>query len=755
MTKAAVLAIAAVFALSTPAIAGSLRGLADGLAEAGKFPAAPEAHAAARARMLAQAMGRPDVVGLIVKYRDPVRRKLAREISRLEPSELERLERVTGHEFAWSRSMYGESYAVRLAAPVDLIEGERIAARLSMAPDVESVTLDMLERAQLTPNDEFFNLQWNLGTGPGGIRAQAAWDVTQGSSNVAVAVVDSGVLPNHPDLAGRLFPGMDTITDPARARDGDARDSNPTDMGTYGSATECGGTAATSSWHGTHVAGIIGANTNNGVGIAGVDWRARLVPVRALGRCGSGATSDIVDGMAWAAGVPVPGLPANANPARIVNASLSGAGSCDAYAGVLFDLFDRGVVLVAAAGNENADALQYRPGNCALTLTVSSVGPTGEKASYSNYSSTIDVSAPGGDSSVRNDVTDEIGSTKGGGTEAHDGTYRYVYGQGTSQAAPHVAGVAALVLSVAPNLTLAQIRDTIQRTARAYPAGSRCATARDCGPGILDAAAAVNRARSINGTSTNYSALWYRASEDGWGLNFQQQGDILFGTWFTYDAAGNATWYVMPNMRRVSDDYFEGPMYATTGTPLHQINGSRATRSVTEVGAAGVQFFNSDRAFFYATLNGTSLTKQVRVQQFSTLPTCEFTTGSRAGATNYTDLWYNAAEDGWGINLAQQGDIIFATWFTYNNNNAPGWLVSDALRRTGPQTFSGPLYVTTGKRPQDISGTSAILSVEAAGTLTLNFQDGEHGTMSYTVAGTSGTKSIARQVWSAPLSICR
>jgi hypothetical protein len=451
----------------------------------------------------------------------------------------------------------------------------------------------------------------------------------------------------------------------------------------------------------------------------------------------------------------VPGLPANPNPARVINASLAGPGNCQAYSDVLINLTDRGAVLIAAAGNDNDNALNYRPASCALSLTVSSVGPTGEKASYSNYNAALEISAPGGDSALRGQSADRIPSIKGGGTQAHDGTYTYEYSEGTSQAAPHAAGVAALMLSVAPNLTLAQIRDTISNTSRAYPAGTRCATARDCGPGILDAAAAVNRARALVGVSTNYSALWYRGSEDGWGVNFQQQGNILFGTWFSYDATGASTWYVMPDMRRVNDDYFEGPIYATTGVPLHQINGSRATRSVTQVGTAGVQFFNANKAFFVATLNGATIFKQITIQQFSTLPACDFTTGSRAGATNYTDLWYNATEDGWGINLAQQGDIIFATWFTYTNNGTPGWLVSDALRRTGPGTFTGPLYVTTGKRPQDITGTSAISTVEAAGTMTLTFQDGERGTMTYTVAGTAGSKSITRQVWSSPLSICR
>ena len=720
----------------------------------GKVMPSPRLQEEYRLRMLARRAGQPDVAGLIVKYRGADMRKRAAQAVPLEKAELERFERITGKAFGWSRAMSGEKFAARLARPVDLIEGEALAARLAMSPDVERVTLDTFATTQLTPNDEFFSLQWNLGTGPGGIRAQAAWDVTTGSNGVVVAVVDSGILPQHPDLAGRVIAGMDTITDSTSARDGGGRDSDATDMGTYGSAAECGGTARNSSWHGTHVAGIIGANGNNGIGIAGVDWRARILPVRSLGRCGSGATSDIVDGIAWAAGMAVPGLAANPTPARIINASLGGPGSCSAYADVLFDLADRGAVLVAAAGNENDNALSYRPANCALTLTVSSVGPTGEKASYSNYSSALEVSAPGGDFDLRGQSQDRIGSTLGGGTQGHDGTYAYIYQQGTSQAAPHVAGVAALMLSVAPNLALYQIRDTIMSTSRPYPAGTRCATQGDCGPGIVDAAAAVSRAREINGFLANFSALYYRSSENGWGINFQQQGTILFGTWFTYDSANNGVWYVMPNMRYVGGGYFEGPVYATTGVPLHQINGARATRTVTEVGTAGMFYFNRDRGFFAATVAGSSIFKQVSVQEFSTLPVCGFTAGSRAAATNYSDLWWNAAEDGWGINFAHQGDIIFATWFTYNNSGAPSWLVSDGLRRTAPGTYTGPLYATTGRRPQDINGTDSIISATNVGTMTVTFQDGERATMAYTVAGTAGSKAITRQVWSSPMSVC-
>ena len=721
-------------------------------ATVGKTLPSPRIQALYEARVEALRMGEPDVLGLIVKYRDAGMKKRASEAQPLAQAELERLSAITGKRVVASRATYGAAYATRFEEPSDLRTARLMAERLAMSPDVERVDLDTRATAALAPNDEFFNLQWSLGTGPGGIRAPAAWDVTTGSSSVTVAIVDTGILP-HPDLAGRILPGVDMISDPIQANDGDGRDGDPTDAGDFAPAGACGGASASSStWHGTHVAGIIGANGNNGIGIAGIDWHAGIVPVRALGRCG-GSAADISDAIAWAAGLPVPGFAPNAHPARVINASLGGAGNCNAYAAVLKDILVRGSLLVAAAGNNNDNALSYRPASCALALTVSAVGPSGDKAWYSNYSPTLEISAPGGDSTLR--TSDKIPSTLVTGTQGAPGDFTYAYMEGTSQAAPHVSGVAALMLSVAPNLSVAQMRDIVQKSARPYPAGSRCAVQGDCGPGILDAPAAIAMARALNGQKTNYSGLWWRPAENGWGINFQQQGDIIFGTWFTYGADNNPFWFVMPAMTRLAGDVFTGDVYALAGTPFTQINGQQARQDIVKAAQANLYFFDDDRAFLELVVDGsTVMFKQLQPQLFGPKPQCDFTTGSRAGLTNYQDLWWNPSESGWGVNLTQQGDTIFATWFTYGTDGLPRWFVADSLKKTGNATYSGRLLATTGKRPQDISGTPSVISVDEIGTMTLAFQDGEHGTMSYNVLGTTQSKAIQRQVWSTPQSSC-
>jgi hypothetical protein len=305
-------------------------------------------------------------------------------------------------------------------------------------------------------------------------------------------------------------------------------------------------------------------------------------------------------------------------------------------------------------------------------------------------------------------------------------------------------------------MTVAQMRDVIQETARPFPAGSRCATQRDCATGILDAAAAVTRARALNGIRTNYSALWWQPNEDGWGINFQQQGDVVFGTWFSYVASGRGIWYVMPSLARVSGDVFSGDILVTTGVPFNQISGQQSLRSYQVAGTATIYFFEKDKALMLVTANGSLvMLKQILLQEFGTVPTCDFTTGSRAGLRNYQDIWWVPSESGWGLNLAHQGNLIFATWYTYGPDGLPLWLVSTLAQNAGTSTFSGTVLQTTGRPPQDISGTQSLIGFSAVGSMTLSFSSGERGTFAYTVFGQSGSKSIERQTWSSPLSQCR
>jgi serine protease len=311
-----------------------------------------------------------------------------------------------------------------------------------------------------------------------------------------VAVVDTGYLP-HQDLAGAFAPGYDFIGDVQVANDGDGRDANASDPGDWITSTESrsgyfrGCTASNSSWHGTHVSGTIGARTNNGKGIAGINPAGTILPVRVLGKCG-GYTSDITDGVRWAAGLPVTGVPANPSVAKVVNLSLGGSGACpSAWQSAIDAATAAGTVVVVAAGNSNADAANYSPASCKGVVTVASTGKAGNRAYYSNYGSTVEIAAPGGDKNA--DAGATILSTLNSGTTT-PGADAYVKYQGTSMATPHVAGVVSLMLATNPSLTPAQVTQILQQSATPFPSGSTCASG--CGAGIVNAAAAVAQAAS-------------------------------------------------------------------------------------------------------------------------------------------------------------------------------------------------------------------------------------------------------------------
>ena len=296
-------------------------------------------------------------------------------------------------------------------------EARAAATRLALDPDVEYAVPDQVMHAmQTTPNDtEYAAMQWTLQAPPavvGGANLPLAWQRTTGSNTVVVAVLDTGIRAGHPDLAGRLLTGYDFISSDAfaalnypanwNAADGDGRDADPTDPGDFLDDTllaqlppNHGLQARPSSWHGTHVAGTIGAASNNAVGISGVDWSARILPVRVLGRNG-GSLSDVIDGIAWAAGLAVPGVPANANPARVINISLGASGVCSAaYQDVINRVRAAGAIVVAPAGNDGALVVS-QPANCEGVIAVTAHARDGDNASYSNVGSQVALSAPGG-----------------------------------------------------------------------------------------------------------------------------------------------------------------------------------------------------------------------------------------------------------------------------------------------------------------------------------------------------------------------
>ncbi|PYE55352.1 S8 family peptidase [Deinococcus yavapaiensis] len=346
-----------------------------------------------------------------------------------------------------------------------------VVAALSARADVEGVVPNYVLHAYAVPSDPLHAVQWDQGM----TRLEAAWNVTTGRS-IPVAVVDTGIV-DHPDLRAKLLPGFDFVADADNAGDWDGIDDDPTDEGNG------------SDYHGSHVAGIIAASTNNGEGIAGASWGAKIVPVRVLGASG-GSLNDIMNGIAWAAGEDVDGAPLNPNPAKVINLSLGGTAPCEPPLQSAFDdLAANGVTVVVAAGNEDVDASTSFPANCANVITVGAVGPDGARAPYSNFGSYVDVMAPGGNMDLGINVGGKI--LPGGVYSTildEDGEPVYAPYNGTSMAAPQVAGLVALLKSVQPNLTPSQIFARLKATSHSLSSAA-CGVTNGCGAGIVDAAA--------------------------------------------------------------------------------------------------------------------------------------------------------------------------------------------------------------------------------------------------------------------------
>ena len=408
---------------------------------------------------------------LIVRLREPETGVAAASAS----SRLDRVAGRMGARLQRLRGMSGNAHVVQLSRLHSRAEAAALARQLALDPEVQYAEPDLRMVALRIPNDPSYSQQWHYFEAIGGINLPAAWDRTIGSAAITVAVIDTGSTV-HPELDGRRVAGYDFIGNTTMSQDGDGRDADASDVGDYG----CNG-GGNSSWHGTHVAGTIGAASDNGSGVAGVNWTSKIQPVRVLGRCG-GYTSDIADGMRWAAGIALAGVPANATPARVLNLSLGGSGACGAtFQNAINDVVARGTAVVVAAGNSNVDVSSATPANCTGVIAVAATTRSGGRAGYSNFGQNVALSAPG--SSILSTLN--TGSTT-------PGAPGYATYSGTSMATPHVAGVVSLMLSINPAMTPAQVLTALRSSARTFPTGTGadCTTAL-CGAGIVDAAAAL------------------------------------------------------------------------------------------------------------------------------------------------------------------------------------------------------------------------------------------------------------------------
>ena len=444
-----------------------------------------------------------------------------------------------------ARSVSDSMHAVWIERPLRGRELQRLLQRLAADPAVEYAVPDRRKYRAAIPNDPLFNQvqetgQWWL-TAPTGAFVSAidgprAWDITTGSPNIVVAVLDTGAMFSHPDLGrvgqgGKLLPGYDFVggsgsTDAIKvANDGDGRDADASDPGDWVDSIDrrdplffdC--ELSDSSWHGAHIAGIIGALSNNGTGGAGIGWNTPVLPVRVLGKC-FGFDSDILAGMRWAAGLSIPNVPTNPTPARVVNLSLGSLDACTApYLSAVDELRQRNVLVVAAAGNDGAGEVAS-PGNCPGVVSVTALRHVGTKVGFANYGPGVTIAAPGGNCvnvGIGQPCLHPIVSTDNSGSR-QPGAMIYGGKLGTSFSTPMVAGVAALMLSVDPLLTNADVTARLRLTSRVFPFadasllscsdpayvpdvdgnlpndGQCNCTESSCGEGMLDAGAAVRAA---------------------------------------------------------------------------------------------------------------------------------------------------------------------------------------------------------------------------------------------------------------------
>jgi serine protease len=490
-------------------------------------------------------------------------------------------------------------------------------ADLRTRPDVEYAQPNYRYKHTLTPNDPKYPVQvpastpnnvWHYGMA----NIPTAWDTTTGDSSVVIAILDTGILYNkadyigldanntrepntHEDLycgsgaANRWLQGFDFVSYSSGVETNTFDDDDPADLGPV----------ADTGFHGTHVAGTIGACSNNALGIAGINWSSRLMAVRVLGPDG-GYTSDITRGMRWAAGLSVTANTGsgntsitNPNPADVLNMSLGGPGVDQAYQNASDDVANAGKVLVVSAGNDNDDSYNYSPAGQRNVLTVAALGPGVKRAYYSNFGTAVEIAAPGGDlnsSTTPNGVLSTLGCGTNGETLPSDSTgcgalsWGYVEYQGTSMAAPHIAGIvglmnAARIANSLPKLNLQQATYYLQNTATAIPSGSGCESG--CGAGLVNASAAV-AAAIANAPIGAFLQLEYDAS----GANSVPGIDL--------GASGTTATITLRNLS------------STSGT--YTLSGSNAFLSAAISGNTTGSILGNETKTVNVTLNRTGLT---------------------------------------------------------------------------------------------------------------------------------------------------
>jgi len=649
-----------------------------------------------------------------------------------------------------------------------------LAKKLAQDSNVEWAVVDQRRfiTSATAPNDPLYpdnlsaslsNLtagQWYLraptATYASAINGPGAWASATGS-NVVVAVLDTGIRPDHPDLAGNILSsGYDFISDAAIANDGDGRDSDPTDPGDWisqsdlSNATFSGCTVGDSSWHGTVVTGIIGATADNGVGIAGVAPHVSILPVRVLGKCG-GYDSDIIAGMLWAAGLSVSGVPANTHPAKVLNMSLGSTGTCSsAYQDAVNQVNAAGAVVVAAAGNESVAA--GAPANCSGVIGVAALRNVGTKAGYSSLGSTVSLSAPGGNcGSGATCAYAILSTTNSGSTTPATNTYSdatYASAEiGTSFAAPMVSGTAALMFSLNSSLTPTQVKSLLQASARSFPSTGGTAgistcqapsgsttqdecycTTSTCGAGMLDASAALS---AVQGKVPPKVVL-----------AFSPSSSVVVGNSVTLDASASSA----ASGASIAGYAWEIASGAGLASFTGSTSGSTATLVTTGIGTVTVKLTVTDSrgvsASSFETLTITAATP----------PTASFTVSSSSVVVGNS-----VTLDASGSTAASGASIASYAWAITSGSDIASFSGSTS-GSTATLVTSGVGSVTVQLTVTDSRGVSASLSrtltVTAATPPTASFTvssssvaAGNSVTLDASASSAASGASIASYAW--------
>ncbi len=488
---------------------------------AAAFGQSREDHAAAR-----HSGAQPPTDQIIVKWRDGTA-----ATTQAAGVRAQKLGAAAGMRLQRKQQIATETDVLQLDGVLDADDMGALLRRMAADPNVEYAVPDERRWAHAVPLDPLFADQWYFQSAQlSATRSEQAWDLTVGSNTTVVAVLDTGVRFEHPDLlrldqGGKLLAGFDFVSQAPFANDGNGRDADASDPGDWVTLAETQQAPFTtceesprSSWHGTRVSSLIAALTNNAEGLAGTGWNTLILPVRVLGKCG-GTDGDIITGMRWAAGIAIPGVPVNPTPAQIINLSLGGTGVCSAaYQSAVNEITARGVLIVASVGNEG-DAVAA-PANCSGVLGVTGIRHAGTKVGFSNLGPEAGIGAPGGNcvngqpfNPTTNPCVFPITSAlNAGATTPGASTYTdhaVNLNIGTSFSAPLVAGAAALIHSLNSQLAPAQYIALLAETATPFPtssattttvchvpAGDRqelecICTTQTCGAGMLNTHAAV------------------------------------------------------------------------------------------------------------------------------------------------------------------------------------------------------------------------------------------------------------------------